>query len=388
MIAREPVQRIHQEVPFVMEYYDVTLEWGADVETIIANFIRPFDLSRPPLLRGGIVKVDEKRHVLMVDMHHIISDGLSMNIFIREFVKFYNGQELPSLDIQYKDFAQWQNQEREKGVLKRQEDFWLSLFEGEIPKLKLPFDYPVPPVPSFEGSRFGFEVEKDLIIKIKEIVNRTGTTPHQFLLAVYNILLSRYTRQEDIIVGYPVTGRSHADLQPVIGMFVNMLPMRNRPRGNKTFRQFLEEARENALNAHENQDYPFEELVVQLGLQGEAGGSPLFNVAFALHTREGTKTDSDTGILKVIPVEFEHKVSIFDITLRAYEAPDGLSMVLEYKTALFKPSTMEKYAKRYIEILEQVVENIDLQLKDISVSHELLALKTDVFAEEKGDFRF
>jgi amino acid adenylation domain-containing protein len=388
MIGNKPVQRIHLEVPFVVEYYDITVEWGAEVEMIAKNFIRPFDLSRPPLLRVGIVKTDENKHVLMVDMHHIISDGLSMEIFIREFVRFYNGLELPPLDIQYKDFARWQDRERERGVLKKQGEFWLSRFAGEIPELKLPFDYPEPPVPGFAGSRFGFEVEKDLIIKIKEVLSRTGTTLHQFLLAVYNILLSRYTRQEDIVVGYPVTGRSHADLQPIIGMFVNMLPMRNRPRGNKTFRQFLEEVRENAFSAHENQDYPFEDLVVQLGLQGEAGGNPLFNVAFALHTREGTKTDGAEGMLKVIPVEFEHKVSIFAVTLRAYEAPGALSMVLEYKTALFKRSTMEKYAKRYIEILEQVVENIDLQLKDISVSHELLALKTGVFAGEEGDFRF
>jgi tyrocidine synthetase-3 len=365
MISNKPVQRIHLEVPFVVEYYDISVEWGADFEMIVKNFIRPFDLSRPPLLRVGIVKIDEKKNILMVDMHHIISDDLSMDIFIREFVCFYHGQELPPLDIQYKDFAWWQNQELEKGVLKRQEEFWISLFAGEIPELKLPFDCPDPPFSGFEGSHFGFGVKKDLIIKIKEIVNRTASTLNQFLLAVYNIQLSLYTRQEDLIVGYPVMGRNHVDLQPVIGMFINMLPMRNQPQGNKTFRQFLEEVRENTSNAYENKDYPFEELVVQLGLQGKAGGSHLFNVAFALHSREGIRAVSDTEILKVIPVEFEHKVSIFDITLRAYEAHDAISMVLEYKTPLFKPSTMKRYGKHYIEILKQVVENIDLKLKDI-----------------------
>jgi amino acid adenylation domain-containing protein len=388
MINSKPVQRIHPEVHFVVEYYDITVEWGANVEMIIRNFIRPFDLSRPPLLRVGIIKTDENKHVLMVDMHHIVSDGLSMSIFIQEFVRLYNGEELPPLQIQYKDFADWQVQQWEKGVFKKQEEYWLNRFAGEIPKLRLPFDYPTFAVSGFEGSHFIFEVEKNLLIKTREVLSRTGATLQQFLLAVYYILLSRYTRLEDIVVGCPVTGRSHADLQHVIGMFVNMLPIRSQPRGDKTFREFLEEVKENTFNAYENQDYPFEELVARLRLQGETGGNPLFDAAFALNTREGSKDEGKKGSLKVTPVEFERKVSIFAVTLRAYEAPVNLSLELEYKTARFKPSTMEKYAKRYIEILEQAVENIDLQLKDVSVSHELVALKTDVFAEDESDFRF
>lgn len=376
MVNEEPVQRIHDTVD--------GRQWFMGSE----GFVRPFDLAKAPLLRMGIEKAADNRHKLMVDMHHIAADGLSMGIFVREFVRLYNGEKLFPLRLQYKDFCYWQNREREKGVLKKQEEFWLRQFAGDIPKLKLPADYPESPTVGFAGSRYKKEIHETLAAEIKEFAGRGGTTPHQFFLAVYTILLSRYSRREDILVGTPVTGRTHADFQGVTGMFVNMLALRNRPEGGKTFRLFLEEVKATVLAAYENQDYPFEELVARLGLQGETDKNPLFDVAFALHTLESQEAESDSkNDLKVTPLEFETDVSIFDITLRTFEAPGSLSIVFEYKTTLFKSSTIEKYANRYIEILEQVVDNPDIQLKDITLSHELLPLKTDVLTDEK-DFRF
>ncbi|MGE5339957.1 MAG: amino acid adenylation domain-containing protein, partial [Candidatus Omnitrophota bacterium] len=387
-----PMQRIHRDAPFVVEYFELikpetatSHEAPLTVKTIIDRFIRPFKLFRSPLLRVGIIKTTENGYILMADMHHIISDGFSIDIFIGEFVRVYSNRELPRLHLQYKDYVSWQIREQKGWVFGKREEYWVQMFEGKIPKLNLPADYPTPSSMSFEGKRHLFEIGKELTLNIKACAKKTGTTLNQFLLAVFTILLSRYTRNEDIVVGCPVSGRTHADLYPVIGMFVNMLAMRNRPEGHKPFRQFLAEVKHHALDAYENQDYPFEELIVKLKLQGDSTGNPLFDAAFALNTVE---PNAERDVIKATPIAFDKKASIFDITLQVEEYPERFAMSFEYKTAIFKPSTMEKYAGRYIAILEQVVGNPDILLKDIAVTHQLLSLKKDIFKEEGKEFRF
>jgi len=348
-------------------------------------FSQPFDLSRAPLLRVSSIKSDQNRFILAVDMHHIISDGISMEILTQEFIRLSEGKELLPLTVQYKDFVQWQDRQR-SGILEKQEKYWLSRFEGDIPQSNLPTDYPYPSTLSFEGRRFFFEIPKELTFKVRELVKSTATTLHQFLIAVYNILLSRYTGQDDIVIGYPITGRSHPDVQQVIGMFVNMICLRNRPSHHKTAIQFLAEVKENVLQAHENQDYPFDELIARLGIQRKSNRNPLFDAAFSLFTPDAPKVDNFNW--NVNDLSFDKNASMFDLTLRAVENPETIYMVFEYKTCLFKPETIEKLSQRYIEIMEQVADAPTVQLKEITIAHEFTVLKPDILDQDENDFRF
>jgi hypothetical protein len=416
MIADEPVQKIHEEVEFEMEYYDLNRTQFEDkvgveksegtgglaplpiepavlspqpLTVLIDSFIHPFDLAQAPLLRVGLVPLEEEKHILMVDMHHIIADGLSMNILVREFGALYKGEEFPQLILQYKDFSVWQNNRIKSGEMKRHEEFWLELFKGEIPLLNLPIDFKRPDVLSFEGSTVVFETDKEVTAGVIDLVSELQVTLNILLLAACYVLLSKYTGQDDIVVGIPVSGRTHTDLENIIGFFSNMLAMRNHPREDKTFSQFVREIKENSVRAYENQDYQFEELVNRLGIQRESGRHPLVDTVFVLHNtgeQYGEDTRLRLGNLRIKPYEMERKVSHFDLLIHTYYANDVITLAIEYSNTLFKHSTIERMGKRYIDILEQVVENKELKLKEIKSPHELLAAKANIFNDIREDW--
>ncbi|MCP5046722.1 MAG: hypothetical protein GY940_06095, partial [bacterium] len=231
--------------------------------------VRPFDLSKAPLLRVGVVELDSKKHILMFDMHHIISDGVSIGLFSKEFMALYNGVELPGLPTRYKDYVQWQgkNREEESEILEEQEKFWLKEFSGEIPVLNLPADFPRPPVRSFTGSLKDFKLDKSQTSGLEAIAARHDCTLFMLLFSLFNVFLSRLSGQEEIVVGTPLAGRRHTGIEPLIGMFVNTLALRNTPTAKKTFTGFLEEVRQRTLEAFVNQDYQFEELVEKVAVQ-------------------------------------------------------------------------------------------------------------------------
>ncbi len=364
-IDGELVQWVDDHVDFTVGYEEATEEKGKE---IVRNFVKPFDLSKAPLLRAGLVKLKNDIYILMFDMHHIISDGVSMEILLREFSALYEGKELKPLQFQYRDYTVWQNQMYGNGSLKQQENYWLETLGGEIPVLNMQTDFKRPAVQSFEGGRVRFHLCSEIAGKLGEIAKENGATMYMVLLAAYNTLLYRYTGQEDIIVGSPIAGRPHADLQNIIGMFVNTLAMRNYPQGEKTYKQFLAEVREMALGAYENQDYPFEEIVEKLGLKGDMSRNALFDTMFALQNME-------TGIfelagLKAVPYGSGASISKFDITLAAIETQEGISFELEYGIKLYKKETMEALSEHFVNILKEVAENPEVKLKDIQILDE------------------
>ena len=208
----------------------------------ISHFIRPFDLSQAPLLRVDLLKTGEGKYFLLVDMHHIISDAVSQEIMVKDFMTLHEEKNLPELRIQYKDFSHWQNSEKEKEKIKGQEKYWLNEFEEEIPVLMLPTDYPRPTLQSFAGSSINFSLGTPKSDAIKQFSLKQGTTLYMVLLAICNVLLSKLSTKEDIVIGTPIAGRRHADIEAIIGMFVNTLALRNYPIGEKTFQQFLSTA--------------------------------------------------------------------------------------------------------------------------------------------------
>ncbi|QFY84841.1 amino acid adenylation domain-containing protein [Bacillus subtilis] len=363
----DPVQRIHDEAPFTLQ----TTVLGARTEQeAAAAFIKPFDLSQAPLFRAQIVKVSDERHLLLVDMHHIISDGVSVNILIREFGELYNNRKLPALRIQYKDYAVWQEGFKTGDAYKTQEAYWLKQLEGELPVLDLPADHARPPVRSFAGDKVSFTLDQEVASGLYKLARENGSTLYMVLLAAYTVFLSRLSGQEDIIVGSPIAGRPHKDLEPILGMFVNTLALRTRPEGGKPFVQYLQEVRETALEAFEHQDYPFEELVDKLELTRDMSRNPLFDVMFVLQNMDQESLELDELCLKPA-ANNGHQTSKFDLTLYAQEQPHGLlTFQMEFSTDLYKKKTIEKWLQYFINMLLSIIKDNKAALGTINILNE------------------
>jgi tyrocidine synthetase-3 len=386
VLDREPVQKIHRQVDFKVDYYD-----SRTTADVVDDFFQPFDLSRPPLLRVGLIREHGQRYLLLVNIHHIISDETSMTLLEKEFWALYAGEALPALKLQYRDFCQWQNRLPDSPLFEKQAQFWLNRFKGEIPVLDLPLDYPRPPVMRADGSRISFELDEEITAGIKKRAVESETTTFMFLLAVYNVLLARYSGQADIVVGSPVAGRRHLDLMGIIGLFVNILPLRHFPRREKTFRAFLGEVKQNVLQAFENQEYPFERLVWNLQLKVDPCRNPLFDVVFVLRNpadREARPPGGkEPGIVRLRPYEVARKKIHNELILEVNEGSHNLSMVLEYSTEIFTESTARKTAVHFAEILGQVLANPDIQLGDIRLSSACAPVRPDSPQDESRGFR-
>ena len=408
VVNDEPVQKVHDEVEFQLEYYDLAAEDTDKREKIhhstfiIQNsLIRPFDLSKAPLLKVGIVKTLEGGYVLVVVMHHIISDGVSLEILQKDFMALDQGNELPPLRIQYKDFSKWQMKEKQKEYIKEQERYWLQQFEGKIPGLDLPTDYPRPRVQLFSGNSFSDEISCD-INALRAIALGVNATPFMVLLTIFYIFLSKISGQEDIIIGTPAAGRRHADLEGIMGLFVNSLALRNRPKREKTFMEFLKEVKERTLEAFDNQDYQFEDLVEKLTVKRERH-NPVFDVMFAFQDRgiESTEsTEVTDGRTKNIPKndipearenqssnENEPGTSKFDLYLNIVIGKK-VRFSFEYSTELFRKETIESFARGFMEILLSVLENKNIKLEEIRMTTTLLDTDLSGVQEELTTMEF
>lgn len=387
MIDGTPRQKIHPSVPFRVEAFSSQPHDETAIKNILSRFNRPFDIASAPLFRAGVIKTADTQHILMLDMNHIIADGVSFGVMVGDFMKFYNRRQLPPLPLQYKDFAAWQNRLIQTGALQKQEEYWLRRFQGQVPTLEMPTDFPRPEgaMPD-DGASTGLVVEEKGTGQFNNLLKETQTTAFMMLLSVYFVLLSRYTGQEDIVVGSPVTGRRHDDVQDIVGIFINMLPFRCQPSGHKTFREFLLEVKEISLQAFENQEYQFEDLVMKLGLQGKDQRNPLFSAAFSVQ-------NMDIPVIRIpgltlSPYPFEDTTTKYDFRLAAAASDQFISLSMTYSTVLFKPQTMEQLMERYAEILEQVLENPGVKLADIKVSHDLMSTMSNTLQGYQGDIDF
>ncbi len=365
IINGEPVQVVHKEVSFKIEYAEADKEKAEEIATV---FVKAFDLRKAPLLRVALTKINDTEHILMIDKHHIISDGVSMGILTNEFIELYDGKELPKLRIQYKDFAVWQNEMFKSGEIKKQEEYWLNVFNDEAPVLSIPTDYQRPNIQNFEGDSIGFELNEELTDKLKQIARETGSTMYMVLLSACNILLSRYSGQEDIIIGSPIAGRPHADLQNIMGMFVNMLAMRNYPESDKTLKEFLIEVKTTSLQAFENQDYQFEELIDKLNIKRDLSRNPLFDVMFSMQNIDTEELQIEG--LRFKPYEIDSKIAKLDMTITAIEANKTIVIDLNYCTKLFNKQTIENMSKHLISILNSIAKNTSIRLSELEMLSE------------------
>ncbi|WP_091834465.1 type I polyketide synthase [Marininema halotolerans] len=383
MVDDVPKQRIHPHAEVEVAHFTAM---ESEVDEMIHGFVRPFDFNHPPYLRIALIQLEEERYVLVIDLHHIVTDGVSYDIFVRDFLTLYAGEQLMPLRLQYKDYAEWQNSEEERDAMNRHRAYWMDQFLDAIPSLQFPLDYPRPEAQSFKGSTVYFTLGEKLTQKIRKLAMEEETTLFTLLLASYYVTLGKYSGQEDLVIGTPVTGRPHVDLQPIIGGFINMLPLRNMPRAEQSFQNFLHAVRNHAFEAFEHQKYPYEDLILELGLQGNLNRNPLFDAVFVLQNMDTEKMEVEG--LSVSSYDYDHQRAQFDLLLRANEGDQTIDMALEYANALFKRESMEKFCQRLMEVLEQISSNVEIPIREITVQHELKELQPVRTAKDFDDFNF
>jgi amino acid adenylation domain-containing protein len=322
---------------------------------------RPFDLARGPLLRAAVLRLDEKEHVLLVTMHHIVSDGWSVGIFIREIVALYGAfvrgrrSPLPDLPLQYADFAIWQRAWLQGEILETQLSYWKRQLGGDLPALELPADRPRPPVQTFQGASHSRDLPAPLGEALKLLSWQAGCTLFMTLLAAFKVLLYRYTGQADILVGSPIAGRNRSEIEGLIGFFVNTLVLRTDLSRDPSFQEVLSRVREVTLQAYVHQDLPFEKLLEELQPQRDLGRTPLFQVFFNMVNLPGDELELPG--LKVEGLSLPQGGSKFDLTLYVSEQGGHVHFDLVYNADLFAPARMAEMLNQFEHLLSQIVTN-------------------------------
>ena len=330
---------------------------------------RAFNLATGPLIRASLVRLGAEDHVLLVTMHHIVSDGWSMGVLIKEVGALYRAfiEDQPSplaeLPVQYADFAVWQHRWLVGEVFETHLRYWRRQLGGELPVLNLPTDKPRPEVQSFCGSSQSLQLPVRLAQALNTLSKREGVTLFMLLLAAFKALLSRYTEQSDIVIGSPIANRNRVELEGLIGFFVNTLALRTDLSGNPPFRALLGRVRAVALEAYAHQDMPFEQLVEQLQPERTMSRNPLFQVMFQMENTP--REDLPLPGLVLSPVEVERVTTQFDLSFDVMENDEGLVVVAEYSTDLFNSSTISSMLRRWQILLEAVVANPETRLDEL-----------------------
>ncbi|AUS09098.1 hypothetical protein C1X05_09710 [Laceyella sacchari] len=366
LVEDEVMQKVEPAVPVPWEQCEAKDD--AEAATWIEQFIRPFDLRQAPLLRAGLIHLGRERHVLVVDIHHIVSDGFSIErILRRELSKLYRGETLPPLILHYKDVAVWQEEWKRTPACQKQRDYWAQQFNEEWPVLELPTDRPRPKLQQFVGEKVRFRLDAQLTHQLKRVSEREGATLFMVLLAAYKVMLAKLSGQTDLAVGFPIAGRIQAEAEQIFGMFVNTLPLRSQPTPERTFHQYLAEVKQNVLSAYGHGEYPLEELAT-LPSAKDGSRNPLFDTVFVLQN-----VDKEPFALPGIDVkpftEWKWKQSMFDMTWEA-EEQETLHFAVEYNTSLFNRATVERWIGYYVRLLEQVVSGTEKELQAFTLMDE------------------
>ncbi|MGM3309125.1 condensation domain-containing protein, partial [Anabaena sp. WFMT] len=338
-------------------------------QLVLAEAQSPFDLNNDLLLRVKLLHIGEQEYILLLTMHHIISDGWSIGVVVREVSQLYTafcaGQPptLPELPIQYADFAAWQRQWLKGEVLQEQISYWRKNLEGLPPRLELPTDRPRPPVQRFQGAIHALTISPELTVALNQFSQQTGSTLFMTLLTAFKVLLGRYTNSTDIVVGTPIANRNQGETEQLIGLFANTLVLRTDLSGNPAFRELLSRVREVALGAYAHQDLPFEQLVEELQPLRSLSHTPLFQVMFVL--QNAPLSELELAGLTLSAVETELGIAKFDLTLYMEQVDSGLRAAFEYNTDLFDASTISRMAGHLQTLLTAIAANPDQQILEL-----------------------
>ncbi|HUR45837.1 MAG TPA: amino acid adenylation domain-containing protein [Candidatus Saccharimonadales bacterium] len=379
-----PVQVIAPSFAFKIARTDLSHLDGEAQENevkklVLAEAKKPFDLTRDLMVRVGLLHIHPEEHVLLVTMHHIASDAWSIGILYQELSTFYKAFTegkaqaevatlLPELPVQYPDFAIWQRDWLEGPVMEEQLAYWKKHLAGAPDLLELPTDKPRPPVQGFKGSNRTLLLPTDLQRNLKQLSRREGVTLFMTLLAAFKVLLSRYSRQTDILVGSPIAGRTQVETEGIIGFFVNTLVLRTDLGGNPTFRQLLKKIRQITLDAYSHQDLPLEKIVMELKPERSSSHTPLFQVMFALQNAPGQPPQ--LGELRASFLTVDTGTAKFDLLLSVTDTPQGLHAGFEYNCDLFEESTIERMLQHFHTLLNGIISRPDSPLCELPIVPE------------------
>src|SRR5579871_2685752 len=375
----DPIQRIAAQAELRLSVFDLSklppAIRGPEADRRITEEARvPFSLADGPLIRCLLVRMDAEEHRLVVVMHHIITDGWSQGVFLQELTALYNAfsmdapSPLPALPIQYADYAVWQREWLRGEALERQLSYWKEHLSGAPALLELPTDHPRPPVQTFQGASQHRKLSAQLTQQIKALAQREGSTLFMTLLSAFYVLLARYSGQEDIVVGTPIANRTRAEVEGLIGFFVNTLALRGDLSGDPSFRDLLDRVRRVALSAYAHQDLPFEKLVEELSPTRTLSYSPIFQAMFALQNM--TNRNHAPGALQIEEMEIESVAAKFDLSLIATESASGLNLTLEYSTDLFQTDRMERMLAHFQNLLQSIVTEPQLPVSRLNLLSE------------------
>ncbi|MEM8909582.1 MAG: condensation domain-containing protein, partial [Bacteroidota bacterium] len=335
-----------------------------------------FDLSQDYLLRAHLLEVDNTGYILVLVQHHIVSDGWSTGILSRELTVLYQtmkaGQtpDLPPLPLQYIDYTLWQRKYWTKQRMDKALDWWENQLAG-VTNLQLPTDYARPAIQSHRGATFGFTISQEQQIAIQQLANEAGASLYMTLLAVFHILMYRYSGQKDFCVGTPLANRDHEALEPIVGLLLNTLVLRNSLEANWSFRTFLNKVKGNTLAAYAHQDVPFEMIVDRVLKDRSQSRSPLFQVMFTLQNiPELPHLDLGTSQLSQQAWQTTDRVVKFDLTFTANETPNGLTVGIEYCRDLFSADRIERMAQRFCQLIKAVTDRPELPIGQLSMLNE------------------
>jgi amino acid adenylation domain-containing protein/non-ribosomal peptide synthase protein (TIGR01720 family) len=371
---------------------------------LVKEFHLPFDLEKGPVIRVKLFTRSETEHTLLVTVHHIAADFWSMLSLLDELLMLYDAEisgrpnPLAPLNFSYTDYVRWQRNMLSGPEAERHWAYWRQKLSGDLPVLNLPTDHPRPPVQTYNGASCGFRLDPELTRKIKTLAQKEGATLYMTLLAAFQVLLYRYTGQDDIIVGSPTSGRVRTEFEEVMGYFVNPLAMRADLSGSPSFREFIKQVRQTVLEALDHQDYPFQLLVERLRPQREASRSPVIQVMFVLQQPHRLKESAGFVVredgarmraagLDLESMSLESRVAQFDLTLMMVEADRGMAASLEYNTDLFESDTARRVVGHFRTLLEGIAENPDQPVSDLPMltASERRQLLAD-FNDTEADF--
>lgn len=361
----KPVMRIYDDIEFAIDYSEMT---RAEVSSLLEGFVAPFDLTCPPLFRVKLFEINDNEYVLAFDIHHIITDGQSIDLLLNEILACYGGHTSIAEPFQYRDFACWQQVRVASGELAKEEEYWAKNLDDDLPTLTLPTDFPRPPIQSYAGNVIDFFIDGENKEALLKLSYENKCTLFMTLLACFNLTLSAFTRQKDIVVGTTISGRNRPELRSALGLFIETLPIRVRFDQCHGFKDLLALVKEVTLSAFEHQDYPYKDMVAKYADAQNLSRNPLFDVMLILQNFERAKI-SFNEITASPFVMGKHHVSKLDITLEAIEMKNGISFQIEYCTALFTAETMRKMAETFCCIVDQVCENSEVILNDLYVQN-------------------
>ena len=379
-IEGKPVQLIAGKCEFEIEQFFAEEDEVAD---IVRSFIRPFDLSEAPLMRVGLIRVAAEVFYLMVDMHHIISDGTSIGLLINDFMALYNDIELPRPEFTYKDYAVWQQSPSYQLKVARQKEFWIKEFSEPLVPLDIPVDFANPATTQGDSVRFDLSPEQTL--KIRAIAGQEVATISMVILSVLSVLLGKIARQEDIVVGMVVAGRGQAELDSMIGMFPVVLPLRIYPRADLTFREFMARLKSTFLSTFDNQSYQYEDLARELRLERNTSRNPWFDVMYLYQNFETSELVIPG--LKISGYREQNIAAYERLNLTVSENEEQIFLKMVYSRALFRRETIERWTGYFKKIVDRLTANMEVRISDIeliSPEEQAVLLRTGYHRTDTG----